>query len=118
MTDLENALVDWGCDTEETLRRMLGDADLYVSLLERFAEDLAEAGISRLLSEGRTKEAFVLAHRRKGSAVELGIRPMEEALTPLVERLRHGEPWERELDRADHARRSFLSIMDRYEHKM
>ena len=64
-------LEQWGCETEKTM--------------ERFLDEKCE------LDEGRITDAFVNAHGMKGTASNLGLVPIANILSKIVEPLRTGK---------------------------
>ena len=78
----------WGCDINGALERLVDDQDLYISCLIMFSED---AGFESLQQDIRTKnyaQAFEHAHTLKGVAANLGLTPIFDSISAVVEALR------------------------------
>jgi signal transduction histidine kinase/CheY-like chemotaxis protein/HAMP domain-containing protein len=83
-----------GVDVADGLARVTGNAGLYRSLLEQFAEKQggAAAEIAAALSVGDRKGAERHAHTIKGVAGNLGIKALHASAEKLERALRVGDP--------------------------
>lgn len=81
-------LIKWGADPNAAIKRMLGDEELFFTLLDLFTKSPDWEMLNSLLDRGRFKEAFVIAHRMKGSAVDLSLNPLYESLCIITDDLR------------------------------
>lgn len=89
MNKILKLLEGWGARPNEALRRMLGDEDFYFHLIDIFMNELESNELSKLIEEEKYKDAFVVAHRMKGSATDLGLAPIFYALSSVTEDLRN-----------------------------
>lgn len=84
-------LEQWGCETEKTMERFLDDKEFYQECYDLF---IGGEGLEQLkceLDEGRITDAFVNAHGMKGTASNLGLVPIANILSKIVEPLRAGK---------------------------
>ena len=88
MEELIGELKAWGAAPKAGIRRMLGDEAFYLKLLKQFAEEKDWEELFLLVKQEAYGKAFVLAHRLKGSVVDLELHPIMEALSVVVEDLR------------------------------
>ena len=78
----------WGADTGDALQRVVGDIELYHSLLLEFAVSDECDRLKIALEEADFLEAFALAHDLKGVSATLGLTPLYDILKDMVEVLR------------------------------
>ena len=90
MNGLKKKLKGWGADPDAALHRMLGDEDFYLKLLREFACEQEVSDFELAVEARNYKEAFRLAHSMKGTAANLSLTPLYDALSVLVEDLRGG----------------------------
>ncbi|WP_029320358.1 Hpt domain-containing protein [Butyrivibrio sp. AE3004] len=83
------ALNNWGADASSAVKRMLGDTDFYLNLIDMFLTNNDWEELSRLISEKKYKEAFVVSHRMKGSCADLSLTPLYNALCEVTDDLRN-----------------------------
>lgn len=83
-------LTGWGCDTKGALDRVLGDERLYLECLGSLPADPMFPELERAVGENDVKAAFECAHTLKGVLGNLGVSPMYELITEIVEPLRKG----------------------------
>ena len=84
-------LEQWDCETEKTMERFLDDKEFYQECYDLF---IGGEGLEQLkceLDEGRITDAFVNAHGMKGTASNLGLVPIANILSKIVEPLRAGK---------------------------
>ena len=91
MREILRKLDEWGCDWKGALGRFLGDEDLYVSCLFMLVEDPAFERLGEELRKNCARDAFASAHTLKGAIANMGITPMFDTVTKLVEPLRREE---------------------------
>ncbi|HIX72005.1 MAG: hypothetical protein KH268_04800 [Clostridiales bacterium] len=92
MNRVIEALEQEHCDVEDALKRCMNMEDLYLELLELFAQD---DQIDRLLEAYENKEAadvFFHSHTLKGVYTNLGMKHLFELDEPIVERTRDKQP--------------------------
>ncbi len=85
-----------GLDTENGLRRTLGNRRLYLSLLRKFAagQKSTAAGIRAALESGDAKTAEILAHTAKGLAGNIGAAEVRELARELEHAISGRQPRE------------------------
>jgi HPt (histidine-containing phosphotransfer) domain-containing protein len=96
LTKLMNQLKAWGADPDTALGRMMNDDNFYGEMLSRFE---SEEKLKTLKDVARRdpKEGFRMAHDLKGTAGLLGLTPLYDAVSMVVEDLRGvGEETEKE----------------------
>ena len=113
MEDLIEELKTWGAAPEAGIRRVLGDEAFYLKLLKQFAEEKDWEELSGLLDQKKYEQAFITAHRMKGSVVDLELYPIAEALGAVVEDLRGSvsDTLPEDLRRLWKKREEFLAII-------
>lgn len=81
-------LKEWGCDTDGAVARLLGDRQLYVSFIYKYAAKFDVGGLGCHIDSRKRDAAFAVAHDLKGSAGNLGITPIASLAGDITERLR------------------------------
>ena len=66
----------------------MGNEGMYMKFLKRFPEDPNYQNLGVSLEAGNYEEAFRCAHTLKGVAANLGLVPVQTAVSGLVEELR------------------------------
>jgi two-component system sensor histidine kinase/response regulator len=107
-----------GLDTADGLRRVLGNQDVYLGLLRRFASSQAQAAIEirGALTDGRRADAERVAHTLKGVAGSIGARQLQREAGEVEAALRRGaslaeiEPW---LTRAEQTLDALVAVLRR-----
>lgn len=84
-------LKSWGCDTDGTMERFVGDEDLYEACLHTVLQDKAFDRLGETLRTGQVLEAFDCAHTLKGVLANMGLTPMYDIIVRIVEPLRVGK---------------------------
>ncbi len=82
-------LEEGGADVGATLRRFMGNENMYLKFLKRFPEDPNYRNLGTSLEAGNYEEAFKCAHTLKGVAANLGLVPVQTVVSGLVEELRN-----------------------------
>ena len=90
MSNCLERLADWGCDVAGALDRMADDEGFYLECLHEVAEDPCFEQLEQALAEGNTRGAFDAAHALKGVLANVGLTPMHDQITQIVEPLRKG----------------------------
>lgn len=90
MKDTIERLREWGCDMDGAMERFLNDEDLYRDCLNAVIEDEAFDRLKTALDAHNAQEAFGYAHTLKGVLANMGLTPMFDIITLLVEPLRAG----------------------------
>ena len=76
------ALKALGCNTDEGLKRCLGDEEFYLEFIPQALEKSRYEKLEKLITEKRLDEAFEAAHALKGVLANLSLDPL---LAPVVE---------------------------------
>lgn len=84
----KSRLEECGADVKETLRRFMGNENMYMKFLKKFPDDPNYQNLGSSLEKGDYEEAFKYAHTLKGVSANLGIVPVQTAVSGLVEELR------------------------------
>lgn len=103
-----------GVDVGVTLRRFLGNEDMYAKFLQRFLEDPSYRNLGEQLRAGSFEEAFRSAHTLKGVAANLGLTPLQNASSELVEELRGKKREEVDVAKTDAQWRNLTEVYDRF----
>lgn len=88
MEALLKKLQEYGADTKGAMERFLDDTELYEMCLVTFMKDEGFAGLEKALAEKAYDKAFDHAHTLKGVAGNLGLTPLFQAISDIVEPLR------------------------------
>ncbi|MGO5051191.1 Hpt domain-containing protein [Lachnospiraceae bacterium LCP25S3_G4] len=88
MNDLYTELKQWGCDVDGALQRFIYDDELYKMCLIKFKDDENFVLLEKAMLGGNYISAFESAHTLKGVAGNLGLTPLCESISIVVERLR------------------------------
>ncbi len=89
--EFKQKLLDNGFEMDKTLARFMGKEDLYEKFLLRFQDDKNMEKLKSAYENDNMEEAFFAAHTLKGVVANLGMEPLLEPLTPLVEKFRAGK---------------------------
>lgn len=81
-------LEESGADVQGTLRRFMGNEKMYLKFLKMFPADANYQNLGANLEAGNYEEAFKCAHTLKGVSANLGLTPVQTAVSGLVEELR------------------------------
>ena len=76
------------CDVDEALDRCMDMEDLYLELLQLFVEDTEIDELHDAFEAHDVKEVFFHSHTLKGVYTNLGLTPLYELDTPIVETTR------------------------------
>lgn len=82
-------LEESGADVETTLKRFMGKDELYLKFLGKFPADPNYANLGMHMEAGAFGEAYKCAHALKGVVGNLGLTPIFEKVSTLVEELRN-----------------------------
>lgn len=111
-SNLRRQLEENGADVETTLRRFVGNDAIYVKFLKKFPDDPNYEKLGENIEAGDFEEAYKCAHALKGVVGNLGLTPIYERVSKLVEELR-GKNSE-EVD-ADSANAEWQEVKTSYE---
>lgn len=78
----------YGADIEGALERFMGDEELYDSCIKLLLEEEAFDQLDRAIKEKYYKSAFEAAHTLKGVLGNLGLTPIFNSTSDIVELLR------------------------------
>lgn len=81
-------LEEWGCAVKETKERLLQDDERYILYLKRLVCGKEHQQISSLLIDGEYDEAYKLVHTQRGVTANLGLTPLYQSLSLLMEKLK------------------------------
>ena len=92
--EFKKLLIENGADVETTIKRFMGNEGLYVKFLMKFQDDKNYESIQEHVADGKYEDAFNDAHTLKGVSANLGLNPIYEGASKLVELLRGKQPEE------------------------
>ena len=96
----KSQLVESGADVETTLKRFMGNEAIYQKFLGRFPDDPNYHNLGKNLEEGAFEAAYECAHALKGVVGNLGLTPIFDRVSDLVEELRNKAPEDVNVERA------------------
>ena len=96
----KSQLVESGADVETTLTRFMGNEAIYQKFLGRFPDDPNYHNLGKNLEEGAFEAAYECAHALKGVVGNLGLTPIFDRVSDLVEELRNKAPEDVNVERA------------------
>lgn len=105
-------LKESGADVETTLKRFMGNEAIYQKFLGKFPDDPNYVNLGKNLEEGAFEKAYECAHALKGVVGNLGLTPIFEKVSTLVEELRNKAPEDVNVERAT---QEWLEIKKVYE---
>lgn len=88
---MREILIQYGMDWDRTMERFGYDEALYLECLTMLLNDPNPERLRRALSSGDLPAAFDAAHTLKGVAANMGLIPLLNAVSALVEPLRHSQ---------------------------
>ena len=95
-------LEEMGMDVNTTVNRFMGNEALYLKFLYKFQADQSVANIQQHIADQNAEEAFKSAHTLKGVAANLGLNPIAQHASDIVELLRGKDQFsEVDTDRLD-----------------
>ena len=107
-------LTDYGVDMNTTLDRFLDDKEFYIECIEAFLEETTFDDLENAIEEKDYTQAFAHAHNLKGVLSNLGLKPILEPTSILVEKLRDQEYDDvaSDLSKILNERDKFLSLVE------
>lgn len=78
-----------GADVEATLKRFVGNDAIYLKFLGKFPNDPNYANLGLNMESENFEEAYKCAHALKGVVGNLGLTPIFDNVSVLVEELRN-----------------------------
>jgi len=85
---LKEQLEENGVDVKNTLKRFMGKEEMYQRFLGKFLKDESYENLKKSLEGKDYEEAFKYAHTLKGISANLGLEPVRQAVSEMVELLR------------------------------
>ena len=85
-----DALRAYGADTEDGLKRCMGNEGFYLKLVGKALEDKSFEALADSINRKDLKSAFEAAHSLKGVLGNLSITPIFKPVNDLTELLRSG----------------------------
>lgn len=82
-------LEESGADVEATLKRFMGNDAIYLKFLGKFPNDPNYANLGSNMESENFEEAYKCAHALKGVVGNLGLTPIFDNVSVLVEELRN-----------------------------
>ncbi len=79
-----------GQDYNEMLDRMIGKEELLLKFVRKYPNDPSFAAFEAAIASDNAEQVFRAAHTLKGVAANLGLKPIVDIITPLVESTRKG----------------------------
>lgn len=77
-----------GADVETTIKRFMGNEDIYEKFIRKFPQDQNYKMLEEYMGSQNYEEAYKCAHTLKGISANLGFNPIYQAVSVLVEELR------------------------------
>jgi HPt (histidine-containing phosphotransfer) domain-containing protein len=90
MSELLSGLQGWGCDVSGAMERMLGDEEFYMEYLHLTVTDGEFDKLGQALERNDARAAFDAAHTLKGVLSNMGLTPLYDCVSAIVEPLREG----------------------------
>lgn len=84
-------LENYGVDMKEIENRFLGNKEFYMECFQMFKEGKEVKNLKNALDSKNYDQAFNEAHTIKGIVGNLGLKPLFNKISPLVEALRNTE---------------------------
>lgn len=81
-------LLENGADIETTVKRFMGNEELYLKFIFKFQNDRNYESLEKHLEEQKYEDAFNDAHTLKGVSANLGLDTISEASSKITELLR------------------------------
>lgn len=107
-------LEECGADVETTLKRFMNNDAIYQKFLGKFPNDQNYANLGTNLEAGAFEEAYKCAHALKGVVGNLGLTPIYERVSELVEELRNKAAEEVDVDRANELWQEIKKVYERF----
>lgn len=85
-----NQLREMGCEMDSTMKRFMNDQEFYIECFDKFVNDREIEQLREVLDTKNVQQAFDYAHQLKGTLSNLGLIPVLDQLSEIVEILRAG----------------------------
>lgn len=107
-------LEECGADVEGTLKRFMNNDAIYQKFLGKFPNDPNYANLGTNLEAGAFEEAYKCAHALKGVVGNLGLTPIFEKVSTLVEELRNKTSEEVDAARANELWQEIKTVYEQF----
>lgn len=87
---LEKLLKNWGALPEEAVRRLLDDQEFYYKMLKSFLNGREFHDLGNAIQKQDSHGIFMASHSLKGASATLGLVPLTNAISRIVEDVRPG----------------------------
>lgn len=107
----------WGCNVDDAMERLCDDMDFYEECLELFAKDENFELMTTSLGKKDYEAMFNQSHTLKSVAGNLGLTPIFDIVSDVVEYLRHQEYDDLELKCAkiSEGRNKLIQILNKHD---
>ena len=103
-----------GADVEATLKRFMGNDAIYQKFLGKFPADPNYANLGSNIETGAFEEAYKCAHALKGVVGNLGLTPIFNKVSDLVEELRNKTSDEVDAARANELWQEIRTVYEKF----
>lgn len=103
-----------GADVEATLKRFMGNDAIYQKFLGKFPADPNYANLGSNIEAGAFEEAYKCAHALKGVVGNLGLTPIFDKVSDLVEELRNKAADEVDAARANEMWQEIKTVYEKF----
>lgn len=103
-----------GADVETTLKRFMGNDAIYQKFLGKFPADPNYANLGSNIEAGAFEEAYKCAHALKGVVGNLGLTPIFNKVSDLVEELRNKTADEVDAARANELWQEIKTVYEKF----
>ena len=103
-----------GADVEATLKRFMGNDAIYQKFLGKFPADPNYANLGTNIEAGAFEEAYKCAHALKGVVGNLGLTPIFDKVSDLVEELRNKAADEVDAARANELWQEIKTVYEKF----
>lgn len=118
MNQIVVQLKHWGAQPEEAVHRMVDDEEFYLKMLIGFYRKKQWEQLSRKVDDRQFPAAFRIAHDLKGVTATLGLTPLCEAVSEVVEDLRREPVSDQMWEQLSSDMETFREIADGFEEIM
>lgn len=91
MAEFKMLFEEYGANYDLTMNRFIHNEAMYLKLLNKLPADPNLLRLEKALERGDLSDAFEAAHTLKGVAGNLGLTPLFNAVSAIVEPLRAGK---------------------------
>lgn len=91
MAEFKEIFEAYGANYQDTMGRFMGNETMYLKILDMLFRDKNMELLGKALDAGDMTGAFEAAHTLKGVAANMGLTPLYQAVTEILEPLRAKE---------------------------